>query len=113
MKKNLKLILGVSLLVQAASFVILFFVLYAKKKNLALTLLAMGSVGGAAGAYLVLKEAKLHMQAKEQAALDTFSFDDDDMLFDDEADDSCCDCVDCNTCDKDPASDMAESTQNS
>ena len=53
------------------------------------------------------------MQAKEQAALDTFSFDDDDMLFDDEADDSCCDCADCNTCDKDPASDMAESTQNS
>ena len=107
MKKNLKLILGVSLLVQAASFVILFFVLYSKKKNLALTLLAMGSVGGAAGAYLVLKEAKLQMQAKEQAALDTFSFDDDDdALFDEEEDDSCCDCSDCSSCEKEPQDDV-------
>ena len=107
MKKNLKLILGVSLLVQAASFVILFLVLYSKKKNLALTLLAMGSVGGAAGAYLVLKEAKLQMQAKEQAALDTFSFDDDDdALFDEEEDDSCCDCSDCSACEKEPQDDV-------
>ena len=82
-------------------------VLYSKKKNLALTLLAMGSVGGAAGAYLVLKEAKLQMQAKEQAALDTFSFDDDDdALFDEEEDDSCCDCSDCSACEKEPQDDV-------
>lgn len=99
MKKNWKLITGITLLIEAVSFIVLFFMLYSKKKSLAATFLALGSIGGAAGAYLVLTEAKKEMQARERAALDTFSFDDDDDL--EFAGCEFC-CEDCSECDEMP-----------
>ena len=73
--KKYKLTIGLSLLVQSASFVVLFFMLYKKKKSLAETFLAMSAIGGAAGAYLVLKAAKEEAEAYEQAAKDAFAQD--------------------------------------
>lgn len=70
MFKKYRFHIGLTLLVQSASFIILFFMLYRKKKNLATTFLALSAVGGIAGAYLVLKEAKNEVEACEQAAKD-------------------------------------------
>lgn len=76
--------IGLTLLVQSASFVILFFMLYRKKKNLANTFLALSAIGGITGAYLVLKEAKSEVEACEQAAKDAMEAgtEDDDFCFD-------------------------------
>ena len=70
MIKKYRFHIGLTLLVQSASFIILFFMLYKKKKSLANTFLALSAVGGIAGAYLVLKEAKNEVEACEQAAKD-------------------------------------------
>ena len=70
MLKKYRFHVGLTLLVQSASFVILFFMLYRKKKSLANTFLALSAIGGIAGAYLVLKEAKSEVEACEQAAKD-------------------------------------------
>ena len=70
MFKKYRFHIGLTLLVQSASFIILFFMLYKKKKSLANTFLALSAVGGITGAYLVLKEAKSEVEACEQAAKD-------------------------------------------
>ena len=70
MFKKYRFHVGLTLLVQSASFIILFFMLYRKKKILANTFLALSAIGGIAGAYLVLKEAKNEVEACEQAAKD-------------------------------------------
>ena len=70
MFKKYRFHIGLTLLVQSASFVVLFFMLYSKKKSLANTFLALSAIGGIAGAYLVLKEAKSEVEACEQAAKD-------------------------------------------
>ena len=70
MFKKYRFHVGLTLLVQSASFVILFFMLYRKKKSLANTFLALSAIGGITGAYLVLKEAKNEVEACEQAAKD-------------------------------------------
>ena len=70
MIKKYRFHIGLTLLVQSASFIILFFMLYRKKKSLANTFLALSAIGGIAGAYLVLKEAKNEVEACEQAAKD-------------------------------------------
>ncbi len=70
MVKKYRFHVGLTLLVQSASFVVLFFMLYRKKKSLANTFLALSAIGGIAGAYLVLKEAKSEVEACEQAAKD-------------------------------------------
>ena len=70
MFKKYRFHVGLTLLVQSASFIILFFMLYRKKKSLANTFLALSAIGGIAGAYLVLKEAKREVEACEQAAKD-------------------------------------------
>ena len=70
MFKKYRFHVGLTLLVQSASFIILFFMLYRKKKSLANTFLALSAIGGIAGAYLVLKEAKNEVEACEQAAKD-------------------------------------------
>ena len=70
MFKKYRYHVGLTLLVQSASFIILFFMLYRKKKSLANTFLALSAIGGIAGAYLVLKEAKNEVEACEQAAKD-------------------------------------------
>ena len=92
--------IGITLIVQSISFVILFFMLYRKKKNLANTFLALSAIGGAAGAYLVLTEAKKELDACEQAALDACDCccGDDDFDFDE------CECCygDCSECSGEP-----------
>ncbi len=70
MFKKYRFHVGLTLLVQSASFIVLFFMLYRKKKSLANTFLALSAIGGIAGAYLVLKEAKSEVEACEQAAKD-------------------------------------------
>jgi len=70
MFKKYRFHVGLTLLVQSASFIILFFMLYRKKKSLANTFLALSAIGGITGAYLVLKEAKREVEACEQAAKD-------------------------------------------
>lgn len=74
MLKKYRFHIGLTLLVQSASFVILFFMLYKKKKSLASTFLALSAIGGIAGAYLVLKEAKSEVEACEQAAKDACEY---------------------------------------
>ncbi len=49
---------GIALVVQSVSMAILFFFLFAKKKNLATVLLAMSAAGGIAGGVLLYKHAK-------------------------------------------------------
>ncbi len=88
--------IGLTLLVQSASFVILFFMLYAKKKSLANTFLALSAIGGIAGAYLILKEAKSEVEACEQAAKDAIESGDAGEIFDF---DECEGCYgDCSAC---------------
>ena len=72
--KKYRFHIGLTLLVQSASFVVLFFMLYRKKKSLASTFLALSAIGGIAGAYLVLKEAKSEVEACEQAARDAYEY---------------------------------------
>ena len=50
MFKKYRFHVGLTLLVQSASFIILFFMLYRKKKSLANTFLALSAIGGIAGA---------------------------------------------------------------
>lgn len=49
---------GITLLIQSISMAVLFFFLFAKKKNLASVLLAMSAAGGIAGGILLYKHAK-------------------------------------------------------
>ena len=53
MFKKTKLYVGVSLLVQAVSAVFMFFILLGKKKSLAGAFMALATVCGVAGAYLL------------------------------------------------------------
>ena len=82
MIKKYRFNIGLTLLVQSASFVILFFMLYRKKKSLANTFLALSAIGGIAGAYLVLKEAKSEVEACEQAAKDAIEAGEGEDTFD-------------------------------
>lgn len=96
MLKKYRFHIGLTLLVQSASFVILFFLLYSKKKSLANTFLALSAIGGITGAYLVLKEAKSEVEACEQAAKDACEYNACGEAFDFDA---CEDCMgDCGEC---------------
>lgn len=96
MFKKYRFYIGLTLLVQSASFVVLFFLLYSKKKSLANTFLALSAIGGLSGAYLVLKEAKNEVEACEQAAKDACEYNGCGEAFDFDACDDCmCDCEDC------------------
>ena len=53
MFKKTKLYVGISLLVQAVSSVVMFFILLGKKKSIAGAFLALAAVSGAAGGYLL------------------------------------------------------------
>ena len=53
MFKKTKLYVGVSLLVQAVTSIVMFFILLGKKKSLAGAFLALAAVSGAAGGYLI------------------------------------------------------------
>ena len=97
MFKKCKFNIGLTLLVQSASFVILFFMLYNKKRSLANTFLALSAIGGIAGAYLVLKEAKNEVEACEQAAKDACEYEcgEDDAFCFDECENCYGDCSEC------------------
>ena len=86
MFKKTKLIVGVSLLVQAVTSVVMFFILLGKKKSIAGAFLALAAVSGAAGGYLLYDCKK-----------------DEDLTFgclDCDCEDDCCDC-ECDCCDDD------------
>ncbi|MBQ7301832.1 MAG: hypothetical protein IJW77_18540 [Clostridia bacterium] len=96
MLKKYRFHIGLTLLVQSASFVVLFFLLYNKKKSLANTFLALSAIGGISGAYLVLKEAKSEVEACEQAAKDACEYNACGEAFEFEA---CEDCMgECDAC---------------
>ena len=98
MFKKYRFHVGLTLLVQSASFIILFFMLYRKKKSLANTFLALSAIGGITGAYLVLKEAKSEVEACEQAARDACEFNACGEAFGfDGCEDCLGDCADCLT----------------
>ena len=81
MFKKTKLYVGVSLLVQAVTSLVMFFILLGKKKSIAGAFLALAAVSGAAGGYLIY-------DCKKEADLDF----------------NCLDCdgdCDCDVCDDD------------
>jgi hypothetical protein len=84
MFKKTKLYVGVSLLVQAVSAVFMFFILLGKKKSLAGAFMALATVCGVAGGYL-LYDCKKY----EELAFACLDFDED------------YDCCDCDCCDGD------------
>lgn len=49
---------GITLIVQSVTMAVLFFLLIAKKKNIATVLIAMSAAGGIAGGFLLYKHAK-------------------------------------------------------
>ena len=56
MIKKTRLYVGISLVVQAFSFLIMFLILCTKKKSVAAAFLAVAAMQGAAGAYLLYQE---------------------------------------------------------
>ena len=70
MFKKLKLPAAVALFVQSVTFFVLFLVLWAKKKSLASTFLAVSAMGGVACGYLVA-------QMRKEIAATTVEFDDE------------------------------------
>lgn len=95
--KKSKFYIGLALIAQSATFVMLFFVLWKKKKSLAKTFLAIAAAGGMTGAYLVYKNSKeIKREQRILAAMDAFCEDGDDFEFDenwvdlrDRAEESC------------------------
>lgn len=65
--KKSKLYIGITLVIQAISFISVFIMLYSKKRSFANVFLILGMIGGAVGAYL------LYMQKIE----DDFEYEDD------------------------------------
>ena len=70
MLKKMKLPAAVALLVQSVTFLVLFFVLWSKKKSLASTFLAVSALSGAACGCLVA-------QMRKEIAETTVEFDDE------------------------------------
>jgi hypothetical protein len=85
MFKKTKLYVGVSLIVQAVSAVFMFFILLGKKKSLAGAFMALATVCGAAGAYLLYDCKK----DEEQLSFSCLDYAED------------YDCCDCDCCDSD------------
>ncbi|MHC1695151.1 MAG: hypothetical protein AB9835_07745 [Eubacteriales bacterium] len=85
--KRPKFIIGVVLVVQALTFIGLFFVLYGKKKSLAKTLVALATAGGITGALLLASNARDERHRRNIMAMDACcDFDDDfDYYEDDDA----------------------------
>lgn len=82
--KKLRPILGISLLVQSATFFVLCLLNVEKKKNLAKAFGVFGAIGGIAGAALLVSEYKAR-KAMNAANDDYFEeFDEFDEVFDDE-----------------------------
>ena len=84
-KKNVKSIVGICLLVQSVSFLILFFMFWKKKKSLSSAFAALSAIGGISGAYLLLSEIKAKKASNADGDDSVFDFDDDSVFdFDDD-----------------------------
>jgi len=81
MMKKTAFYAGITLLVQSVSMLVLFFLLFAKKKNLATVLLAMSAAGGITGGFLLYKHAK---RVKAEEDLLTEFLGDDEYIGDDD-----------------------------
>ena len=77
MIKKTRLYVGISLIVQAFSFLIMFLILCTKKKSIAAAFLAVAAMEGACGAYLLYQE-------KSDRALDDADFDSSDFFAEDD-----------------------------
>ncbi len=93
MFKKTKLVVGVSLIVQALSSIVMFFILVGKKKSIAGAFLALAAISGAAGGYL-LYDCK---QEEDELSFGCLDCDED---YD------CCDCCDCEDEDMDLDGDL-------
>ncbi len=71
---------GITLVIQSVSMAVLFFLLFAKKKNIATVLLAMSAAGGIAGGILLYKHAK---RVKAEEDLISEFLGDDEYMYDD------------------------------
>lgn len=80
MIKKTRFYVGISLVVQAFSFLIMFLILCTKKKSIAAAFLAVAAMEGVCGAYLLYQEKEENAQAEFNAedyfASDDFNFDD-------------------------------------
>lgn len=84
--KKIRLILGISLLVQSITFFVLCLVNLEKKKNLAKTFGAFSALGGIAGVALLVSEYKNRkkIKAAEEDLYDEFCEDFDDFEIDED-----------------------------
>ena len=78
--KNTKVYVGISMIVQAFSCLIMFFILCTKKKSIASAFLAVAAMNGVAGAYL-LYQHRLEQKGEESDSSDCF-LDEDGFDFD-------------------------------
>ena len=90
-RSKIKLILGVALVVQAITFVVLFFVMYSKKRSVGRTFVALATAGGISGAWLLISHMKDEGKLRRSLAMDACcEFPDADFadyMVDDDADD--------------------------
>lgn len=79
MIKKTRLFVGISLIVQAFSFLIMFLILCTKKKSIAAAFIAVAAMEGACGAYLLYQE-------KVDRALVDADFDSSELFADEDFD---------------------------
>lgn len=86
MFKKFRPFIAITLLVQSISMIVLFFMLYNKKRSLANTFLALAAVGGAIGGIMFWQEygEALGLKAAKDDDEDIFNFDDLELDLDDE-----------------------------
>lgn len=86
MLKKSRLFVGITLVVQAISFLCMFLILWAKKKSIASAFLALSAAEGAAGAYLLYQlKAEREEEFNPDDYLDEYDeFDLDDSMITDE-----------------------------
>ena len=85
--KKTRLYVGITLIVQAISFVFMFILLCAKKKSIAAAFLAVAAMEGCAGGYLLWQYKQDMNELDDGFGSDffgdeEFDFDDDDMTAD-------------------------------
>lgn len=85
MIKKTKFYIGIALLVQAITFLILFIMVFSKKRSFGGALLAISAAGGIAGAILVYKQAVEEFDSKKINSIvedyeQGFSNDDNDEI---------------------------------
>ena len=85
MLRKSRLFVGITLVVQAISFLCLFFILFAKKKSIAGAFLALSAAEGAAGTYLLYQLKEERKKARDSEYFDEIDeFDLDDSMISDE-----------------------------